>query len=370
MLWQVGVEDRAAAFVEVIQTGILARFAKGGDPTTLVIEAPTFDDRAPAFELLAKATSAPLTNDERRDLIGLEPMEDAELGAMVMLPATLVPLEIVSEPEPVAPVPPVMSVPPPPMEPMDDMPPEMGKASVLQRARAAAERNLTPAIRRSVADVLRAQRDDVLRRVRAQAAHLMRRPDDADAWWAKDWDARLTSALRPRLTAVADLAAEAARDTLGQPKAGPEPGFLDRVREVVSKSGAERVTGINGTTRDTVMAEIRRVVTEAALAVDPVTGEPAALSIPQVADKLTETVGSLMAWDPARAEMIARTETMNAYNEAALTSYREYGVDRVEAIDGHDDPECAERNGRTYTLDEAMDIADHPNGTLDWLPVV
>jgi hypothetical protein len=61
---------------------------------------------------------------------------------------------------------------------------------------------------------------------------------------------------------------------------------------------------------------------------------------------------------------------MFAYNDAALGSYREYGVDRVEAIDGDEDTECADRNGRTYPLEEALGITDHPNGTLDWVPVV
>jgi hypothetical protein len=61
---------------------------------------------------------------------------------------------------------------------------------------------------------------------------------------------------------------------------------------------------------------------------------------------------------------------MFAYNDAALGSYREYGVDEVEAIDGDEDDECADRNGRTYPLEEALGITDHPNGTLDWVPVI
>ena len=61
---------------------------------------------------------------------------------------------------------------------------------------------------------------------------------------------------------------------------------------------------------------------------------------------------------------------MFAYNAAALDSYQELGVKEVEAIDGDDDPECAERNGKRYTLAEAAAIEDHPNGTLDWVPVL
>ena len=61
---------------------------------------------------------------------------------------------------------------------------------------------------------------------------------------------------------------------------------------------------------------------------------------------------------------------MFAYNEAALTSYRQLDVGQVVALDGDKDPECADRNGREFTIDDAFDIADHPNGTLDWIPVV
>jgi phage portal protein BeeE len=76
------------------------------------------------------------------------------------------------------------------------------------------------------------------------------------------------------------------------------------------------------------------------------------------------------AWDTLRAETIARTETMLAYNEAALRGYGEFNVSQVEAIDGDNDEECAARDGQVYDLDEALAIDDHPNGTLDWAPVL
>jgi hypothetical protein len=47
------------------------------------------------------------------------------------------------------------------------------------------------------------------------------------------------------------------------------------------------------------------------------------------------------AWDTLRAETIARTETMLAYNEAALRGYGEFDVKQVTAIDGDEDEECA-----------------------------
>jgi hypothetical protein len=45
-------------------------------------------------------------------------------------------------------------------------------------------------------------------------------------------------------------------------------------------------------------------------------------------------------------------------------------VTEVEAIDGDEDSECAARHGQRYPIDEALGITDHPNGTLDWLPVL
>jgi hypothetical protein len=71
-----------------------------------------------------------------------------------------------------------------------------------------------------------------------------------------------------------------------------------------------------------------------------------------------------------RAEMVARTETMLSYNRASLDGYKEFGVSQVLAYDGDDDEECAARDGQVFSLDDAFAIDDHPNGTLDWAPVV
>ncbi len=71
-----------------------------------------------------------------------------------------------------------------------------------------------------------------------------------------------------------------------------------------------------------------------------------------------------------RAETIARTETATAYNRATLEGYAGFEVREVLAYDGDDDEECAARDGQTYDIDTAMSIEDHPNGTLDWAPVV
>ena len=39
------------------------------------------------------------------------------------------------------------------------------------------------------------------------------------------------------------------------------------------------------------------------------------------------------------------------------------------ADDGDGDEECAQRDGQVFDIDEAESIEDHPNGTLDWIPL-
>jgi SPP1 gp7 family putative phage head morphogenesis protein len=130
--------------------------------------------------------------------------------------------------------------------------------------------------------------------------------------------------------------------------------FTAKVQALVVDLLGSRISGINETTRRSVAGII-----EDALGTD---GE--ALTSSDIASRIRD----LGTFDEARAEMIARTEVGFAFNTAALTSYNEYGVQQVQAIDGDYDPECAARNGQVFSVDEAMTIEDHPNGTLDWVP--
>lgn len=77
-----------------------------------------------------------------------------------------------------------------------------------------------------------------------------------------------------------------------------------------------------------------------------------------------------------RAEMIARTETIRAFNEAALQEYKNWGAVGVSAIvefqtagDSRVCPTCASMQGRIYSLDEASGIIPvHPRCRCCWLP--
>jgi uncharacterized protein with gpF-like domain len=140
-------------------------------------------------------------------------------------------------------------------------------------------------------------------------------------------------------------------------KAGPV-GAVERTLQ----RGAARVTGINETTRAKIQEAIVRGIEEG-------------LSVTDVADLIEESgsVGDLSMgalFDEYRAELIAQTELMDAYNGATIGSYSDAGITQVEAIDGDGDEECAARDGQTFSVEEADSIEDHPNGTLDWVPVI
>lgn len=116
--------------------------------------------------------------------------------------------------------------------------------------------------------------------------------------------------------------------------------------------GSKRITQINEYTRD----QVRRLVGEA-------------IDQGMSAREAGEYIENWKGWDEYRAERIARTEMMDSYNSAAIDTYKEYGVQLVEAVDGDDDEECAARNGQVFSVAEAANIQDHPNGTLDWIPI-
>ena len=137
-------------------------------------------------------------------------------------------------------------------------------------------------------------------------------------------------------------------DTVPSRKASPVVGTLEKV----IARGAARVTGINETTRAAINDLIQQGIDEGM--------GPA---------ELGDLVEGWSGFDEYRSELIARTELMDAYNASALGTYDELGVETVQAVDGDGDPECAERDGQEFTLEEADGIEDHPNGTLDWIPL-
>ena len=128
----------------------------------------------------------------------------------------------------------------------------------------------------------------------------------------------------------------------------------------ILERAAQRVKDINETTREQIRQAIAAGVNQ---------GEGAA----QLGDRIAQSAGL----SEYRGELIARTETMQAWNVSAIESYRDAGIQLVQAQDGDADEMCANRMARdtgygpgVYTLDEAAAELEHPNGTLSWSPVV
>lgn len=127
------------------------------------------------------------------------------------------------------------------------------------------------------------------------------------------------------------------------------------VKQTISRL-ATRCVGMTETTKDDI-----RAVLERAFDLEDVPG------VDKIAAQLREAG---VTSSRSRSRTIARTETRAAYNEGAIMSYREAGVERVEILDSDNDPECAERNGKIVSIEEATEIDPHPNCVIAFAPVV
>jgi HK97 family phage portal protein len=373
-LWQNGIHPRLVSMWETVQYGLVDRV----DPTwKLVLEEPAFDDLKPLYEIAELAKVLPLKNSERRDLVGMDPFGD-DRDEDVWLPKGFVRVY----PEPLTPTRvaangglPVTGSDDERDAAQDDAEDvTRGKAKVgpLAGVRSKVEREATPDIKSAVARFLASQKADVVKRIRERAAHLLRKPKDASAALGGGWDLALAKILIPRAEDIAVTVATEAKRSVPAKKAyrpsfiGYEPGaakaddFTDNALDFVRSRAGERITGINDTTRQAVQDAVAEVLEEAI---------SQGLSPDEAGDLLADRIGGLAVWSDARADLIARTEMMLAYNDAALRSYDGLGVGEVMALDGDKDAECAARDGRVYPIADAYDISDHPNGTLDWAPV-
>jgi hypothetical protein len=87
--------------------------------------------------------------------------------------------------------------------------------------------------------------------------------------------------------------------------------------------------------------------------------------------KLKRRLEENHSFSPARAEVIARTESANAYNTGAVHSWQDSGlVDTVTVSDGTDfDEPCQIANGQIWTFQEALERpTEHPNCTREFTP--
>lgn len=405
--WENANHPRIISFTETLQYQLLDKYMAVGVRVEMEIDEPTFEDDGPRFDLLQKSIDTPLRNWERRELIGKEPFGPTVLNELgvplddeIWLPSTQVrafvapeegfapaaSLQVSAEDETgdveantandrasnaageTAQTPAQNTAPKPKPAPTAQKASLRSLHSVLVGLRTSLADRFTPRVKSDVATILDEQKRETIARARSQAAHLMENPKDVRGIWDEGkWNRRMTEAMKPHLIRVAEELTYGIRANMPPAhKAGP----VTAVERTLTR-GATRITGINKRTRDAVISVVRQTVDA---------GKAAGKSPAEVGDDLELAIeeagmdgeGGIGLWDEYRAEMIARTEMTASYNDAALGSYEDLGVTEVEAIDGDDDAECAARDGQTFTLDEAdAEAADeHPNGTLDFVPVL
>jgi len=156
------------------------------------------------------------------------------------------------------------------------------------------------------------------------------------------------------------------------------PGFTVLYRDLVIKSGkatakaidsawrqadpftsrfmthyvGERITQLEGTSKDLVTQTVRRVLDEAD-----------GLTTTELGSLIRETVEDQFGdFAKYRADRIARSETAIAYNHGTVLGVSQAGGDTVDVFDGEDDDVCAAANGQTWTIEHALaDPIAHPN---------
>lgn len=376
ILWQGAIHTRLQSMYETIQYGLLDRYKALGTVVELVITEPEFDDDTPLYQRATQAANLPLTNDERRSIVGFEPLDTAiygPWGQVVTLPNNIAEVagpgvaeklaadaaaqaqqaqaQIAALNAPASTTPTTTSSVAPASQSATAATTAIGKAT-LGSLRQRTDRLEVPRIKASVMSMLAEQRDSVVRRIRNLGLeHLRRKPGDKRSFWHDDaQDSAFMEALTPHVEKIARAVSVGVERKLRPAKADP---FAERVAVRVLTRGAGRIKGINQTTRDAVSEAITASLDGASSISDVIAA-----------------VEALDIFSELRAETIARTESMFAYNDAALSSYAEFGVTEVQAIDGDGDEECAARDGQTFSLEEAGAIEDHPNGTLDWVPLL
>jgi phage portal protein BeeE len=346
--WSGTMHPRVEVWEETLQQSLIPRYEKAiGRPLDFDIEEPDLDD-APA--LLAKA-------DALARLV--------ELGFDAKSAVSAVGLDHIEyigppEPEPVVVVaPPEAGTDATPEAPTPQQAPQPAPAAKARKREDVIGQEL-PGFAETMAEFLRDQRARLLGEIEKQYGSVAKAARKAlpETWWDQQReDALLREALRGLYLRLSRTALQTVADELGRVVFNRQ---VTNITEAMLAKAATRITGINETTREAV----REVVAE---------GVRRGYSIPQIANGVEAEgfrgVNALPQFDTARADLVARTETMLAYNESAIRGYAEYGVEQFEAIDGDFDEECEARNGQVFSAEEALEVDEHPNGTLDWIPL-
>jgi phage portal protein BeeE len=363
--WSDTIGPRASSFDEIIQTNIISRYeALMGQTFRFESELPQLDDASSLLEKAGAWRALFNIGFDPKDIIKavgldhikwngvpdtLDPAKQAQLQAQAQVAK--------EQPKLTAGV-------------TDDT---AGQSSVQQQVVSKAIKSRETIVDSSLGRVqtfLFEQRDRLSERIResfpkpaklAAREEFIKTPD----WWVKSEEDRL---LREALFGLYIDASKGSLQVVADALDRIIPNrAVERVVEDIARYGGNRITDINDVTLKALTDELTL-------------GTERGYSIPQLIDGVPEEGyagvkgasldNGVPAWSDARAETITRTETALSYNRAALDAYKEFNVANVIAYDGDYDEECAARNGREFTVAEALDIEDHPNGTLDWAPVV
>jgi hypothetical protein len=364
--WSDTIGPRAASFDEIVQTTIISRYeALMGRTFRFESELPKLDD---ASSLLEKAGAF-----RALEALGFDPKDTIKAVGLDHIKWN-------GTPPPATPTLPPggaqQEIPATSASVRDDTQDNSSVTQVVAKATKSRETIADTSVGR-VQSFLSDQRERLAERIRTTFPATLKRNKGQDTkalrvaavkapdWFDKDEEDRLLrqalfglylDASRGSLQVVADLL-----DRIIPNKA------VDRIVDDITEYGGTRISDINEGTRSAV-TDLLTVGTERGY------------SIPQLIDGVPDEDfagvrgvvldNGVPAFGEARAETIARTETALSYNRAALDAYGEFNVQRVIAYDGDFDEICAARNGREFTVEEALEIEDHPNGTLDWAPVV
>jgi hypothetical protein len=121
----------------------------------------------------------------------------------------------------------------------------------------------------------------------------------------------------------------------------------------------ERIVQLNDVTRDRVATLIRHTFEDG--------GAHSSFALgTKVLDVVRDQFEGYSRW---RADRIARTETGIAYNHGNVLGYKANDVNDVDVEDGDDDEKCADANGETWSVEEALENPlEHPDCTRNFAP--
>jgi hypothetical protein len=86
----------------------------------------------------------------------------------------------------------------------------------------------------------------------------------------------------------------------------------------------------------------------------------------EIADVIRSELADYPTWQATRA---ARTEIRDLFNGATLLAGKQAGLTQAQAVDarfGKTDDDCEERDGEIFSITDALNVDEHPNGTLAW----